>query len=313
MIPYILACLGIYGFDHLLRAIKTRFASAIIRPLPQLGSTRIEVAGINAGWRAGQHVRVRIASTAMGWWGWTEVHPFTIASVSGGQEGLVLLCKKTGSWTTKLYEMAKAGGYTEAGIGRKINIMIDGPYGEQPIPLCPPAPTDVFSPGGPGHTIFASYSAAVFVVGGSGITFALPAVQDLIQKDLDGQSRVKVIELVWVVQDSGKHPHPQHPLPRLTVCTHSLHHPLSPPLLLHDRIQRIHARAYIRALHPGLPGEQAAAGRLPRPHPQRRPATYREGFGRCNQPRCYPGGRREGFRAHNGAPRGCLRAHLPWG
>lgn len=53
--------------------------------------------------------------------------------------------------------------------------------------------------------IFASYSAAVFVVGGSGITFALPTMQDLIQKDLDGQSRVKVIELVWVVQDSGKH------------------------------------------------------------------------------------------------------------
>lgn len=129
MLPYIFACIGIYGFDHFLRVIKTRLASAIIRPLPELGSTRIEVAGINAGWRAGQHVRVRIASTAMGWWGWTEVHPFTIASVSGGQEGLVLLCKKTGSWTTKLYEMAKAGGYTEAGIGRKINIMIDGPYG----------------------------------------------------------------------------------------------------------------------------------------------------------------------------------------
>ncbi|KAF9465886.1 hypothetical protein BDZ94DRAFT_1188404 [Collybia nuda] len=185
MMPYILACIGIYGFDYVLRLVKTRFASAIIRPLPELGSTRIEVAGINAGWRAGQHVRVRIASMAMGWWGWTEVHPFTIASVSGGQEGLVLLCKKTGSWTTKLYEMAKAGGYTEAGIGRKINIMIEGPYG------------------GPGHMIFSSFSAAVFVVGGSGITFALPAVQDLIQKDLDGQSRVKIIELVWVVQDSA--------------------------------------------------------------------------------------------------------------
>jgi ferric-chelate reductase len=65
--------------------------------------------------------------------------------------------------------------------------------------------------GGPGHMIFASYSAAVFVVGGSGITFALPAVQDLIQKDLDGQSRVKVIELIWVVQDSGNFP--THPSP----------------------------------------------------------------------------------------------------
>lgn len=62
--------------------------------------------------------------------------------------------------------------------------------------------------GGPGHAIFASYSAAVFVVGGSGITFALAAVQDLIQKDLRGRSRVKVIELVWVVQDAGTSPLP---------------------------------------------------------------------------------------------------------
>ncbi len=57
--------------------------------------------------------------------------------------------------------------------------------------------------GGPGHAIWASYSAAVFIVGGSGITFALSAIQELIQKDLDGASRVKAIELVWMVQDPG--------------------------------------------------------------------------------------------------------------
>lgn len=51
--------------------------------------------------------------------------------------------------------------------------------------------------------VFASYSAAVFVIGGSGITFALGAIQDLVQKDLDGRSRVKVIELIWMIQDPG--------------------------------------------------------------------------------------------------------------
>ena len=35
--------------------------------------------------------------------------------------------------------------------------------------------------GGTGHSVFASFSAAMFVVGGSGITFALSAIQDLIQ------------------------------------------------------------------------------------------------------------------------------------
>lgn len=60
------------------------------------------------------------------------------------------------------------------------------------------------SPGGPGHTVFASFSAAVFVAGGSGITYALSAIEDLVQKDIRGESRVKVIELVWSVSDPGK-------------------------------------------------------------------------------------------------------------
>ncbi len=48
-----------------------------------------------------------------------------------------------------------------------------------------------------------SFSAAVFVVGGSGITFALSAIQDIVQRDIAGESRVKVIELVWIVSDPG--------------------------------------------------------------------------------------------------------------
>ena len=57
--------------------------------------------------------------------------------------------------------------------------------------------------GGPGHAIFASYSAVVMIIGGSGITFALSTIQDLVQKGLHDESRVKVIELVWIVQSPG--------------------------------------------------------------------------------------------------------------
>lgn len=46
----------------------------------------------------------------------------------------------------------------------------------------------------------------MFVVGGSGISFAMAAVQELVQKDLDGTSRIKVIELIWCVQDPGASP-----------------------------------------------------------------------------------------------------------
>ncbi|KZT21964.1 hypothetical protein NEOLEDRAFT_1138761 [Neolentinus lepideus HHB14362 ss-1] len=182
-IPYVLAAVAFYGLDLLVRLIKTRICIARIRPIPELAFTRVEVPRLNAGWRAGQHVRLRVLSSWMGWWAWTEVHPFTIASVSKGPEGMVLMCKKAGDWTSRLYEMAKLSEYGDDAYGRDVRIWLEGPYG------------------GPGHSVFASYSGALFIAGGSGITFALSAVQDLILQDMDGTSRVKVIELAWAVQD----------------------------------------------------------------------------------------------------------------
>ncbi|KAF7324752.1 Iron reductase [Mycena kentingensis (nom. inval.)] len=183
MHPYIYVALGFYGLDHFLRILKTRMHNAIVRPLSDMGVTRIEIPQINAGWRAGQHVRIRVLSGALGLFGWAESHPFTIASVSGTEEGMVLMIKKSGDWTTKLFDFAKSGGFTEAGVGRNVNVVLEGPYG------------------GPGHAIWNSYSSAVFVVGGSGISFALAGIQELIDKDLRGQSRVKIIELIWTIQD----------------------------------------------------------------------------------------------------------------
>ncbi|KAJ7621187.1 hypothetical protein FB45DRAFT_928616 [Roridomyces roridus] len=182
---YIYVALGFYGLDHLMRISKSRVHNAVVRPLADMGTTRIEIPQINMGWRAGQHVRLRILSSAMGVTGWAESHPFTIASVSGGAEGMVLMVKKSGDWTTKLFDFAKSGGFSEAGVGRNVHVMMEGPYG------------------GPGHAMFHSYSAAVFVCGGSGISFALSAIQDLIAQDLRGRSRVKLVELIWSVQDAA--------------------------------------------------------------------------------------------------------------
>ncbi|KAG6902432.1 hypothetical protein C0995_016611 [Termitomyces sp. Mi166 len=177
------SCIGIYGLDYVCRCIKTRISTANIRPLPEMNTTRVEVPYVNGGWRAGQHVRLRVLSFGLGWFGWTEAHPFTIASVADGEEGIVLLVRKSGRWTGRLYDMAKTSGFTEAGQGRRVKVMIEGPYG------------------GPCHAIFASYSASVFIVGGSGITFALSSIQDLIREDLAGRSRVKSITLIWSIQD----------------------------------------------------------------------------------------------------------------
>jgi len=184
-LPWVVFAAVIYGFDHLIRLLKTRICNATLRPIAELGITRIEIPHLNAGWRPGQHVRLRILSTGVGILGWTEIHPFTIASVNG--DGLTLMVKKAGDWTNAVYGMAtKSDAIYSGGWGgeKKAKVWIEGPYG------------------GVGNTMMDSYSGAIFVVGGSGITFALSSITDLVQKDVQGLSRLKVIHLIWSVQDA---------------------------------------------------------------------------------------------------------------
>ena len=84
-LPYLLISLAFYGFDRLMRLCKTKYTTARITALSELGMTRVEVLGVNAGWRAGQHVRLRVLEGEMGGptrMGMSECHPFTICSVS---------------------------------------------------------------------------------------------------------------------------------------------------------------------------------------------------------------------------------------
>ncbi|KAI6142872.1 hypothetical protein BKA82DRAFT_2580440 [Pisolithus tinctorius] len=80
-------------------------------PEPLVTRTMIPELRLDAGRRSGQHVQIRILSSVMGWIGWAEVHPFTIASVTKVPKQLVLLCENPGGWTKMLYKMAKVPGY----------------------------------------------------------------------------------------------------------------------------------------------------------------------------------------------------------
>ncbi|KZT71050.1 hypothetical protein DAEQUDRAFT_688502 [Daedalea quercina L-15889] len=183
--PYVVASLALYLFDRLLRLAQTRFTHAHLRAIPTLGTVQLSIPTLNAGWRAGQHVRLKVLSTRMGWWGWAESHPFTIASCANGEgEGLVLLCKSTGRWGERLMELARRAEYCEAGGGMpRVRVLVDGPFG------------------GPGHAVIASYSAALLVAGGSGISYPLAIVEELLRDASCGASRVRLIGLVWSVQD----------------------------------------------------------------------------------------------------------------
>lgn len=134
-IPYVIAASVVYGLDHIIRAIKTHFTTATLQTVPELGLTRIDIPSVTSGWRPGQHVRLRILSTAMGLWRMAEVHPFTIASATNTEEGLVLMCKNTGGWTERLYMIAQTTASDEQGPGgRKVKVVVEGPYGTSPNP-----------------------------------------------------------------------------------------------------------------------------------------------------------------------------------
>ena len=56
-LTFVLASVAFFGVDHLFRLLKSRVATAHLRPLPELEATRVVIPALNAGWRAGQHVR----------------------------------------------------------------------------------------------------------------------------------------------------------------------------------------------------------------------------------------------------------------
>ncbi|RXW24355.1 hypothetical protein EST38_g1470 [Candolleomyces aberdarensis] len=224
---YALSSAGIWGLDRIIRMAKTRVAIAILTPSPlstnpsparsgtpaRPGSCdviHLTIPSLNTGWRAGQHVRLRVISPGvMGWFGSSEVHPFTIAnapvsspsypsashhySAPAGDEGLHLVIKKCGLWTGRLAELATSphhssylsstleDGEEHLDTRTRVRVLIEGPYG------------------GPGRLVFSSFSSVVLVCGGSGITFGLGMLSDLVKKDLAGECRVKSCELVWVV------------------------------------------------------------------------------------------------------------------
>ncbi|EIN12070.1 hypothetical protein PUNSTDRAFT_119206 [Punctularia strigosozonata HHB-11173 SS5] len=175
----------LYAADRALRLIRSRIVTGTLSPIPELGMTRITVP-YNAGWRPGQHVRIRILSSGMGLLRWSESHPFTISTAPLTEENLVLMCKATGGWTTNLYNLACGKrDNEEPTASRTVHVWIEGPYG------------------GTNHTLFNSFSATVLIAGGSGIAFVIAAAQDILRNAAEGQSHLKNVRIVWSVRDTG--------------------------------------------------------------------------------------------------------------
>lgn len=126
---------GIFGLDLLIRLIQSHYVTATMHYVPELKATRVVIPELRSGWRAGQHIRLTVLSTAMGIAQTMESHPFTVASASEDDEGMVLYCHEAGDWTKSLATLARGGStgtgrIREAfGAGQRVNVLVQGPYG----------------------------------------------------------------------------------------------------------------------------------------------------------------------------------------
>jgi ferric-chelate reductase len=143
-LPYVLTAVGLYVFDHLARIARTRYTTGWLTAENALngGTTLVHVRSLRAGWRAGQHVRVRVVSNAwFGWWTtwfFCRARPFTIAAGSDSS-CMMLPIKAIGSWTRNLLRLAGEADdarpepvYTDLergrGPAREVRVIIEGPY-----------------------------------------------------------------------------------------------------------------------------------------------------------------------------------------
>jgi ferric-chelate reductase len=148
-VPYVLTAVGLYAFDHLARVVRTRHTTGWLTAEHALnrGTTLVYVPSLRTGWRAGQHVRVRVVSGRwLAWlatWFLCRARPFTIAAGSDSG-GMMLQIKALGSWTRNLLRVA--GGADNARPARRpeqistdvergrrsareVRVIIEGPYG----------------------------------------------------------------------------------------------------------------------------------------------------------------------------------------
>ncbi|KAH7338868.1 hypothetical protein B0J17DRAFT_393702 [Rhizoctonia solani] len=188
VVPYTLSGLAFYLIDLMLRACKMRIRPATITALDDQ-MTLVAVHGVDDGWRAGQHVWIRILQGDRSW----ESHPFTIANAPASHtldkgnskglspRGLLLYARVGGNFTRALNVDARQSS------GIQTNVIIDGPYGGL----------------GGGMVNLADHRNVVLVAGGGGASFTVALLEDLVSRSLDQKACTKAVDFIWVVKEYG--------------------------------------------------------------------------------------------------------------
>ncbi|GMK59551.1 hypothetical protein CspeluHIS016_0801570 [Cutaneotrichosporon spelunceum] len=232
--PWVYACVALYAYDLFARLLRYRLKDATLVPVdPTL--TMIHIPDCDAGWLPTQHVFLRVLCGA----GIFESHPFTItnaapAALLGNPRGIVLYAKVAGDWTRRVHSMASDRGLEEGDDyelrealmqsdegkrgygadhpGRRVTVMLDGPYGGLKVD-------------------FSGYESALVVAGGSGVTFLLGAIEEILTWREKGQGPSKVTA-AWAVRDMSAIEALAPTMTRLHRLAHSLDTELSYALFL---------------------------------------------------------------------------------
>lgn len=201
--PIIYASTAFMVADYCLSYLKTSVRSAVFTSLPA-GLTKIEIDRLGEGWKAGQHVYIRVFNGRQSF----EKHPFTIvnapASLSPSRRtSLVLVVKATGNFTTHIHrvgysEAALIGGdlesikgsvdeknlheLSEAASDRRLAVAVEGPYGVSYMDMC-------------------DYETVMLVAGGSGFTYCMSTFEHIIGNAVKGIGYTKKIFVLWNLRD----------------------------------------------------------------------------------------------------------------
>ncbi|CAH7681698.1 hypothetical protein PPACK8108_LOCUS14338, partial [Phakopsora pachyrhizi] len=201
--PYVTVSAMAIFHDLVMKYIKTSVKSAVFTSLPG-GLTQIEVDRLSDGWKAGQHVYIRVFNGRRT----LEKHPFTIANAPArlapsGRNTLVLVVKAAGAFTGSLHrvgyaEAALVGGdyeksgsvlegdilsaYNGAASESRLGVAIEGPYGSSLIDMC-------------------DFETVLLFAGGSGFTYCMSTLEHIVGSASYGQGVTKTVFVVWTLRD----------------------------------------------------------------------------------------------------------------
>ncbi|TFK77223.1 iron reductase [Pluteus cervinus] len=199
--PWIYPPLALYGFDFLMRLLRVRIKDATLTPVGTL-MTVIRVPFCDAGWTAGQHVRLRVFFGGR----MLESHPLTILSAPPetsclSTPGITLGARAVGDWTLALNSYANNGRRAitnylltqgekveESDVHIPVHVMIDGPYGGCSVDL-------------------GRYETVLLFAGGSGATFTIGLLDDIVGRCIRLNrkygERTRRIQFAWCIRSFG--------------------------------------------------------------------------------------------------------------